>query len=246
MSLGSTIEWTDATWNPVVGCTKVSPGCKNCYAEALTERFRGVPGHPFERGFDLRLVPSKLQEPIKWRSPKKIFTCSISDLFHEEVPISYLESVFDVMVEADWHTYQVLTKRSERLSRVAERLPWPDHIWMGVSVENNDYAHRIEHLLSTPARIRFLSLEPLLGPLPRLKLEGIDWVIVGGESGPKARPMDPAWAREIRDQCDDAGVAFFLKQLGGARGKRGGTEALLDGKLWHQFPAKLSDAYAFA
>lgn len=244
MSSSSSIEWTDATWNPVVGCTKISPGCKNCYAEALTERFRGVPGHPFEKGFELRLVPNKLLEPAKWRSPRKIFTCSISDLFHEAIPQHYIESVFDVMVKADWHTYQVLTKRSERLLQISAQLPWPDYIWMGVSVENSDYVHRIDHLIGTPARVRFLSLEPLLGPIPRLELNGIDWVIVGGESGPKARPMNPAWAREIRDQCNRAGVAFFLKQLGGARGKRGGEEALLDGKLWHQFPAKLSDAYA--
>lgn len=244
MSSSSSIEWTDATWNPVVGCTKISPGCKNCYAEALTERFRGVPGHPFEKGFDLRLVPNKLLEPTKWRRSRKIFTCSISDLFHEAIPDYYIESVFEVMVKANWHTYQVLTKRSERLRKIAARLPWPDHVWMGVSVENSDYVHRIDDLLGTPAIIRFLSLEPLLGPIPGLELDGIDWVIVGGESGPKARPMNPIWAREIRDQCRRAGVAFFLKQLGGARGKRGGEEALLDGKLWHQFPKKLSDVYA--
>lgn len=244
MSASSSIEWTDATWNPVVGCTKVSPGCKHCYAETLTERFRGVPGHPFERGFDLRLVPNKLQEPTKWRKPKKIFTCSISDLFHEGIPFDYIKAVFEVMVAADWHTYQVLTKRSDRLNQIAERLPWPEHVWMGVSVESGDYVKRISDLLATPARVRFLSLEPLLGPLPHLQLDGIDWVIVGGESGPKARPMDPAWAREIREQCTSAGVAFFLKQLGGARKKRGGDEAVLDGRLWHQFPPRLSEVYA--
>lgn len=244
MGSASKIEWTDATWNPILGCQKVSPGCKHCYAEALSERFRGVPGHPFERGFDFRLVPGKLADPLKWSKPRRIFTCSMSDLFHENVPLEYLLRVFKVMQEADWHTFQILTKRSERLVALRHKLPWSGNVWIGVSVENADYLHRVRHLASVRARIRFLSLEPLLGPIDELELHGIDWVIVGGESGPRARPMDPEWACTIRDKCREAGVPFFLKQLGGRRGKRGGDAAVLDGRLWHQFPENLIPAAA--
>ena len=199
-------------------------------------RFREVPGHPFEGGFSLSLVPEKLEEPLRWSKPRKIFTCSMSDLFHEEVPRGYIRQIFDVMEKADWHIFQVLTKRSKRLLDLSPKLPWPDNIWMGVSVENSETVYRTIDLASTQASMKFMSVEPLLGPIDHIPLEDIDWVIVGGESGPSARPMDPAWARGIRDQCQDQGVAFFLKQLGGRHGKRGGSDALLDGKLWHQLP----------
>jgi len=238
MSYRSSIEWTDATWNPVLGCNKISPGCKNCYAEVLAERFRGVPGHPFEKGFDLRLVPHKLDEPLDWKTPRKIFTCSMSDLFHEKVPFEYIRRVFQVMNEAHWHTFQVLTKRSARLAEVSAKLKWSPNIWIGVSVENADYVYRVHHLTAVPAAVRFLSIEPLLGPISELPLDGIHWVIVGGESGPKARPMELSWARQIRKQCKAARVAFFLKQLGGKRDKRGGDEALLDGRMWREFPTQ--------
>jgi protein gp37 len=238
MSGQSNIEWTDATWNPVRGCTKVSPGCKFCYAEALAERFRGVLGHPYEQGFDLRLVPEKLLEPLHWKQPRKIFVNSMSDLFHENVPFDYIQSAFDVMVKAYWHTFQVLTKRSDRMVELSQYLPWPPNVWMGVSVESAPYIYRSEDLASVPAAIRFLSVEPLLGAIPALPLHGIDWVIVGGESGPHARPMELGWARDIRDQCQRIGVAFFLKQLGGRRKKRGGEHAVLDGRKWHEFPVK--------
>ena len=240
MSSYSRIEWTDATWNPVVGCTKISQGCKNCYAEALAERFRGVPGHPFKRGFDLRLVPQKLAEPLGWKTQRKIFVCSMSDLFHEAIPLEYIRQVFKVMTDADQHTFQILTKRSKRLLELGPRLPWPPNVWVGVSVESATYTYRARQLTSVPAAVKFLSIEPLLASILNLPLDGIDWVIVGGESGPRARPMDPAWAREIRDQCKKAGVAFFLKQLGGRQGKRGGVDAVLDGQQWHEFPSSLT------
>jgi protein gp37 len=236
MSQTSAIEWTDATWNPLRGCRKVSPGCKNCYAETFAERFRGVPGHPFEQGFDLRLVPEALDLPLRWRSPKRIFVNSMSDLFQDEVEDAYIERVFDVMRRAHHHVaFQVLTKRSERLKQIAPRLPWPDNVWIGVSVESERYISRIEDLVSVrQAAVRFLSVEPLLGPLPALPLDGIDWVIVGGESGPRARPMDPAWVLEVRDQCERAGVPFFFKQWGGVRKARNGR--LLEGRTWDEMP----------
>jgi protein gp37 len=240
MSSYSRIEWTDATWNPVIGCTKISQGCKNCYAEALAERFRGVSGHPFERGFDLRLVPQKLTEPLNWKTPRKIFVCSMSDLFHEAIPLEYICQVFKVMTDAGHHIFQILTKRSKRLLELGPKLPWPPNVWVGVSIESANYTYRVYQLTNVPAVVRFLSLEPLLAPIPNLPLDGIDWVIVGGESGPRSRPMDPAWAREIRDQCTKAGVAFFLKQLGGRQGKRGGAGAVLDGRQWHEFPSSLT------
>ena len=238
MSDRSSIEWTDATWNPVRGCTKVSPGCKHCYAETFSERFRGVRGHPFENGFDLTLVPEKLHDPLRWKKPRKIFVNSMSDLFHEAIPISYIERVFDIMTEANWHTFQILTKRSKRLVDLSRKLPWPSNVWMGVSVESAPYAFRVLDLARVPASVRFLSVEPLLGPIPSLPLDGVDWVIVGGESGPQARPMELRWARDIRDQCRSAGVPFFLKQLGGRRWKRGGDSAVLDGRRWRQLPVK--------
>lgn len=236
MGAQTSIEWTDATWNPVVGCTKISPGCANCYAFTLAERFRGVPGHPFENGFDLRLAPHRLQDPLSWRKPRKIFTCSMSDMFHEQIPLDYIKAIFNVMESANWHTFQILTKRSRRLAELAPCFSWPSNVWIGVSVETARYVPRIHELATVPAALRFLSLEPLLGPIDLLPLEGISWVIAGGESGHRARQMDPNWARSIRDQCDRAGVAFFFKQYGGRRDKRGGASAQLDGKLWHQFP----------
>ncbi len=229
----------------MIGCTKVSPGCKYCYAEALAERFRGIPGHHFERGFDLRLVPHKLTAPLAWKSPRKIFVCSMSDLFHEDIPFEYIRQVFEVMAHSKRHTFQVLTKRDSRLKELSRELPWPENVWLGVSIESAEYTSRIDNLLATPAAVKFLSLEPLLGPIPDLNLEGIDWVIVGGESGPNARPMEIDWARGIKDQCSASGVPFFLKQLGGRNGKRGGPKAVLDGRQWHESPSRQAIA-AFA
>jgi protein gp37 len=234
----SAIEWTDATWNPVTGCTKVSAGCDNCYAERFSERFRGVPGHPFESGFDLTLRPARLQQPFEWRKPRMIFVNSMSDLFHKEIPNNYISQVFDTMERADWHIYQVLTKRSSFLQKfVNERYRGgraPAHIWLGVSIEDDKARSRLAHLQSTNAATRFLSVEPLIAPIGRLDLEGIAWVIVGGESGPRARPMDPKWAIDIRNQCIRGNVAFFFKQWGGRNPKSGGR--LLEGEEWNQFP----------
>lgn len=232
------IEWTDATWNPVTGCDKVSPGCKFCYAERFSERFRGVEGHHFEQGFDLRLWPDRLDQPQSWKKPRRVFVNSMSDLFHEDVPDEFIHEVFGTMVEADRHIYQILTKRPERMRDLADDLPWPDHVWAGVSVENNDYLSRVDVLREVPANIRFLSCEPLIGPLPDLDLEGIHWVIVGGESGPNHRPIDPEWVRSIRDQCRQEDVPFFFKQWGGQTPKARGRE--LDGRTWDEFPDELN------
>jgi protein gp37 len=234
MAKHSSIEWTDATWNPVRGCTKISPGCKHCYAERFAERFRGVKGHPFEQGFDLRLVPAKLEEPFRWKKPQRIFVNSMSDLFHEEIPFEYIQQVFGVMNRANWHQYQILTKRAERIEELSPKLQWSPHIWMGVSVENNDYLWRIDHLRRTQAHVKFLSIEPLLGPLGKIDLRGIDWVIVGGESGPGARTMETEWVKDIRDQCLKTGVAFFFKQWGGVQKKKAGR--MLEGRTWDEMP----------
>ncbi len=236
----STIEWTEATWNPVTGCTKVSPGCAHCYAETFAERFRGVPGHPYERGFDLQLRPGRLAQPLEWKTPKLIFVNSMSDLFHEDVPFDFIRAVFETMRKADWHTFQILTKRSKRLAELAPRLDWPDNVWMGVSVENQRWTSRIDDLRSVPSAVRFLSCEPLLGPL-NLDLRGIHWLIVGGESGRGARRMNPQWARNIRDQCMTAGVPFFFKQWGAYShsGQRVGKKRagrILDGTVWSATP----------
>jgi protein gp37 len=235
MSDRSDIEWTDATWNPVRGCQKVSPGCKHCYAETFSERFRGVPGHPFEQGFDLRLVPDALDLPRRWRSGRLVFVNSMSDLFQEEVPKEFIQRAFAVMRECPQHQFQVLTKRAERLLGLAPELDWAPNVWMGVSVENDDYRWRVDLLRRVPAAIRFISVEPLLGPIEKLPLKGIHWVIAGGESGPRAREMKPEWARSIRDQCVDAGVAFFFKQWGGVQRKLAGRR--LDRREWNEMPA---------
>ncbi len=239
MGAKSKIEWTDATWNPVRGCTKISPGCAHCYAETFAERFRGVTGHPFEYGFDLRLVPDKLLEPLRWKTPRRIFVNSMSDLFHEGIPDDYIAAVADVMVETNWHTYQILTKRSARMAEMlSTRLrnaAAQSHIWWGVSVENRKHGlPRVESLRSTPSEVRFLSIEPLLEDLGCINLKGIDWVIVGGESGPGARPMKAEWVRSIRDQCRMAGVPFFFKQWGGIHKKDAGRT--LDGRMHDEFP----------
>jgi protein gp37 len=236
MSDGSAIEWTDATWNPVRGCTKVSPGCKHCYAETFAERFRGVPGHPFGQGFDLRLVPEALGLPLRWRAGRRIFVNSMSDLFHEAVPSEFIGQVFAVMAKASQHRFQILTKRSARMAEVVAGLGVPRNVWLGVSVESEPYAVRIDDLRLVNAAVRFLSVEPLLGPLPSLNLRGIHWVIVGGESGPRARPMAPEWARSVRDQCVAAGVPFFFKQWGGVRKHL--TGRVLDGKTWDEMPER--------
>jgi protein gp37 len=234
MAGNSHIEWTDATWNPVTGCTKISPACKHCYAERMAKRLQAMGQRNYANGFRLTLQPHMLELPLQWRRPKRIFVNSMSDLFHQDAPLSFVKEVFAVMERADWHQYQLLTKRSERLLRLSPFLNWRPHIWMGVSVENQDYAFRIDHLRRTAARVKFLSIEPLLGPLPQLDLRGIDWVIVGGESGPGARPMDPDWVREIRDQCQRAQTPFFFKQWGGVLKKRAGR--LLDGRTWDETP----------
>ncbi len=240
MAERSSIEWTEATWNPVTGCTKVSPGCAHCYAETFAERFRGVPGHPYERGFDLQLRPERLEQPLSWKQPRMIFVNSMSDLFHEDIDLAYIREVFMVMRKASKHTFQILTKRSERMVEVGRRWNWPDNVWMGVSVENQRWTRRVDDLRRVPAKVRFLSCEPLLGPL-HLDLTDIAWVIVGGESGPRARPMKPEWVRDIRQQCRDAGVAFFFKQWGahneaGERVGKGRAGRQLDGRVWGAMP----------
>src|SRR5437660_2924084 len=242
MSLFSKIEWTDATWNPVRGCSKISPGCKHCYAERFAERFRGVDGHPFEQGFELRLVPEKLADPLRWKAPKMIFVNSMSDLFHTRVPQSYISKVASVMLLARWHTYQVLTKRSERLRELLSgplrQAAGEAHIWWGVSVENRKHGFpRIADLQAAPAAVRFLSIEPLIEDLGTLQLDGISWVIVGGESGPGARPMREEWVLSIREQCREACVPFFFKQWGGVRKKSSGR--VLQGETYDEYPERV-------
>jgi protein gp37 len=237
----SSIEWTTATWNPVTGCTRVSPGCDHCYAQTFAERFRGVPGHAYERGFDLQLRPERLEQPLDWRRPSLIFVNSMGDLFHAGVPDAFVHQVVDVMRAASWHTFQVLTKRAERLERLSRGLSWPENVWLGVSVETPLYYARIRHLQRVQAGTRFLSCEPLLGALPGLPLASIGWVIAGGESGAHARPMQPSWARQVRDQCLAAGVPFFFKQWGAhdAERRRVGKKRagrLLDGRTWDEMP----------
>ncbi|CAD5958479.1 DUF5131 family protein [Planktothrix agardhii] len=228
-SINTGIEWTDRTWNPTTGCNKVSPGCTHCYAEAITKRFT----QNFNNGFALTLHPERIEEPLKWRKPSRIFVNSMSDLFHEDISVEFLQKVFDVIHKTPHHIYQILTKRHERLLEVADQLEWSDNIWMGVSVENQNYVHRIDCLRKVPVSVRFLSCEPLLGPL-KLDLTGIDWVIVGGESGIKHRPMQLEWAEDIQQQCEAENVAFFFKQVGGRTPKAGGR--LLEDKIWDEMP----------
>ncbi len=237
MASRSAIEWTDATWNPVTGCTQVGSGCDHCYALALAERFRGVRGHPFEQGFDLRLWPERLNLPFTWKKPRRIFVNSMSDLFHKDITDEYIFRVFETMMKADWHVYQVLTKRSSRLAELGPRLPWAPHIWAGVSIELNQMVSRADHLRRVPCHVRFISAEPLLGPLPDLDLSGIHWLITGGESGHGYRPCNPDWVRNLRDRAHESEVAFFHKQWGGRTPKAGGR--VLDGRTWDEMPDSL-------
>ncbi len=234
MSQKSSIEWTESTWNPITGCDKISSGCKNCYAERMAKRLKAMGNANYKNEFELTLHPHVLEYPLKWKKPQTIFVNSMSDLFHIDVEESFIHSVFDIMNQADWHLFQVLTKRSSRLLELNGDLVWTDNIWMGVSIETLDYLYRINNLRKTKASIKFLSLEPLLGPLPNMNLEGIDWVIVGGESGPGSRPMDASWVEDIRDQCTASGTPFFFKQWGGINKKKAGR--LLDGKTWNDMP----------
>lgn len=245
MSNRSPIEWTEATWNPVTGCTKVSPGCAHCYAETFAERFRGVPGHPYEHGFDLQMRPERLRLPLEWKRPKLIFVNSMSDLFHERVPREFVQGVFATMEEAHWHTFQVLTKRPERAVALRNALPWPKNVWLGASVENQRWTSRIDQLREVPAAKRFLSCEPLIGPLV-LDLRGVHWVIAGGESGPRARRMKPEWAESVRDQCLASGVPFFFKQWGAfnEEGRRVGKHRsgnVLRGVSWQERPLTVTE-----
>jgi protein gp37 len=230
----SAIEWTDATWNPVTGCTKISPGCKNCYAERLAARLHAMGNPRYRNGFKVSLHPDQLTLPLRWKNPRRIFVNSMSDLFHDDVPEDFIRRAFEIMTMAHWHIFQLLTKRSRRVAELAPRLPWPSNIWQGVSVESARYSSRVADLVKVPAAVRFLSVEPLLGPIADLPLNGIDWVIVGGESGSGHRPLQPAWVRSIRRQCEEARVAFFFKQWGGVRSKSGGR--VLDGRTWDEMP----------
>ena len=244
MAAKSSIEWTESTWNPLTGCTKVSPGCKHCYAERMAMRLQAMGQPNYVNGFRLTLHEEVLELPLRWKKPQMIFVNSMSDLFHKDVPLPFIQATFDVMRRADWHSFQVLTKRSSRLLELDPLLDWPENVWMGVSVENSAYTRRIDDLRATHARIKFLSLEPLLGPLPGLDLRNIDWAIVGGESGPGARPMDKKWVVDIRRQCRRAKVPFFFKQWGGVHKSKAGRE--LDGRTWDELPRTYSPAGARA
>jgi len=234
MSARSDIEWTESTWNPVTGCTKISPGCAHCYAERIALRLKAMGQPNYVNGFQVRLHEKALDLPLNWKKPQIVFVNSMSDMFHEDVPLSFIKRVFSIMQKASWHKFQVLTKRAERLAKIAPKLPWPENIWMGVSVESSDFVHRIDSLRKVNASIRFLSLEPLLGPLPNLNLSGINWIIVGGESGPNARHMKVEWIHDIFDQCKQNNVPFFFKQWGGRNKKKSGR--LLDGKIYSEMP----------
>ena len=241
MAVNSAIEWTESTWNPVTGCTKVSPGCAHCYAERMARRLKAMGVSNYRHGFRVAVHPDTLDLPTSWKKPQMIFVNSMGDLFHPDVPDTFIKKVFQVMRTAHWHQYQLLTKRAERLAELSTMLDWQPNIWMGVTVENADCADRIDYLRRTGAAVKFLSLEPLLGPLPRLNLDGIHWVVVGGESGPGARPLDPAWVTDLRDQCLRANVPFFFKQWGGVRKKS--TGRLLEGRTWDEMPERIRDSY---
>ncbi len=234
MAQASSIEWTEATWNPVTGCTKISLGCAHCYAERMAKRLKAMGQARYRNGFKVTLHDDVVEVPLRWKRPRMIFVNSMSDLFHKDVPAEFIARCFAVMQQASRHTFQVLTKRPERAAEMADDLPWPDNVWMGTSIENADYTFRIHSLVKTHAKIRFLSLEPLLGPIPRIPLRGIHWVIVGGESGPSARPMEAQWAFQIRDRCQGFSIPFFFKQWGGVNKKKTGRE--LDGQVWDQLP----------
>ncbi|HEX6731833.1 MAG TPA: phage Gp37/Gp68 family protein [Pyrinomonadaceae bacterium] len=234
MAQKSSIEWTESTWNPLTGCTKISPGCKHCYAERMARRLKAMGQSNYVNGFELTLHEDVLELPLRWKKSQSIFVNSMSDMFHIDVPSEFILKAFDVMRRAQWHRFQVLTKRAERLEELSAKLPWPDNLWMGVSVESEKYLSRIDHLRRTGAAIKFLSLEPLLGPLENLRLDGIDWVIVGGESGPGARPMKTEWVQAVRDQCVGSRVPFFFKQWGGVWKKKFGR--ILDGQTWNEMP----------
>ena len=234
MAQATSIEWTDSTWNPVTGCHKISPGCKNCYAARLAPRLKAMGNPRYANGFEVTLHHDLVDLPTKWKKPRKIFVNSMSDLFHDEVTLEFIQEVFSTIVAGDHHTFQVLTKRPERALELSGQLPWPSNLWMGTSVENADYLHRVDTLRQIPAQTRFLSLEPLIGAVPDIDLINIDWVIAGGESGPGARKIEEDWVRSIRDQCDDAGVRFFFKQWGGTNKKRSGR--MLDNRTWDDFP----------
>lgn len=242
MATKSSIEWTESTWNPLTGCDKVSPGCKNCYAERMAHRLQAMGQANYRNGFKLALHPHTLALPLHWKTPQMIFVNSMSDLFHKDVPLDFILQTFEIMRKANWHKFQVLTKRSTRLPEIDDYLDWPPNVWMGVSVENINYQYRIDYLRETKALIKFVSIEPLLGPLPHLDLTGIDWVIVGGESGPHARPMQESWVFEIRDQCITYNVPFFFKQWGGVRKKR--TGRLLENRTWDELPRLASNVYS--
>jgi protein gp37 len=237
MALSSSIEWTDSTWNPVTGCTKISSGCANCYAERMALRLKAMGNPSYANGFSVTMHEDMIDLPLKWKKPQTIFVNSMSDLFHEDVPEQFIFRVFDVMHRANWHLFQILTKRSKRMLELSTQLPWMPNIWMGVTVEEQNYTYRIDHLRRTGANVKFLSLEPLLGPISNLRLNGIDWVIVGGESGPKSRPMKKSWVIDIRNQCQEKSVPFFFKQWGGINKKKAGRE--LEGRTWDEMPLLL-------
>jgi protein gp37 len=238
MAANSAIEWTNSTWNPMTGCTKISPGCANCYAERMALRLQAMGQANYINGFKITTHEHALVLPLRWRKPQSIFVNSMSDIFHKAAPFDFIQRVFAVIEKASWHCFQVLTKRSDRLVELAPSLSWPKNLWMGVTVENADFLHRIDDLRKVSAMVRFLSFEPLLGPMPQMDLSGIDWVIVGGESGPGARPLKPEWVRSLRDQCVERHVPFFFKQWGGTKKKKAGRE--LDGRIWSQLPSKRS------
>jgi protein gp37 len=238
MAINSSIEWTSSTWNPVTGCTKISAGCAHCYAERMALRLQAMGQPNYINGFSVTLQNHMLELPLRWKKPQMIFVNSMGDLFHEDVPLSFIQDVFSIMRRASWHTFQVLTKRSSRLAVLNAYLDWPSNVWMGVTAENANYTYRIDHLRSTGAQVKFLSLEPLLGPIQNINLNGIDWVIVGGESGPGARPIQQDWVIDIREKCRQSGVSFFFKQWGGTHKKKSGR--LLEGRTWDEKPGTIS------
>lgn len=238
MALGTSIEWTGSTWNPVTGCSKISPGCKHCYAERMANRLEAMGMQKYRNGFKVTLHPNLISEPLSWKKPRRVFVNSMSDLFHDDVPLSFIKQVFEAMNVSRQHQFQILTKRAERLAQIAQELKWTDNIWMGVTVENADYLHRIKSLKQTKATVKFLSIEPLLGPLGKFDLKGLDWIIVGGESGPYARPIEEKWVVEIRNQCMQSGTPFFFKQWGGVFKKKAGR--VLENKIWDEMPAPAS------